>query len=91
MLKGVEVFKTTPRFPVNNWAAPAAPTVVIVKLAVPPLLVIVPVAVERLLIVLLKPPKSRVAPAVTLTALPLLNPVVLPALSVPALIVVLPE
>jgi hypothetical protein len=53
--------------------------------------VMVPVAVERLLIVLLKPPKSRVAPAATLTALLLLNPVVLPALSVPALIVVLPE
>ena len=52
MLKAVVVFKTTPRFPVNNWAAPD-PTVVIVKLAVPPLLVIVPVAVERLLMVLL--------------------------------------
>ena len=89
MLKAVVVFKTTPRFPVNNWAAPD-PTVVIVKLAVPPLLVIVPVAVERLLMVLLKPPRSRVAPAATLTALPLLNPVVLPALSVPALMVVAP-
>jgi hypothetical protein len=53
--------------------------------------VMVPVAVERLLIVLLKPPRSIVAPAATLTALPLLNPVVLPALSVPALMVVVPE
>ena len=53
--------------------------------------VIVPVAVERLLIVLLKPPKSKVAPAATLIALLLLSAVVLPALSVPALMVVVPE
>jgi hypothetical protein len=44
-------------------------------LKVPPfpaleLSVIVPVAVERLLMVLLNPPKSKVAPAATLTALP---------------------
>jgi hypothetical protein len=76
-------------FPVNNWAAPD-PTEVIVKLAEAPLLVIVPVAVERLLMVLLKPPRSRVAPAATLTALLLLMPVLLPALSVPPLMVVAP-
>jgi hypothetical protein len=81
--------------PVNNWAL-VADGMAVAILKVPPLpelelSVMVPVAAERLLIVLLKPPKSRVAPAATLTALPLLNPVVLPDLSVPALMVVAPE
>ena len=89
MVKTSLVLSTSAMFPVNNWAAPD-PTVVIVKLEEAPLLVIVPVAVERLLMVLLKPPRSIVAPAATLTALLLLNPVVLPALSVPALTVVVP-
>jgi hypothetical protein len=81
--------------PVNNWAL-VADGMAAAILRVPPLpelelSVMVPVAVERLLIVLLKPPRSRVAPAATLTALPLLSPVVLPDLSVPALMVVAPE
>ena len=48
-------------------------------------------AVERFDMVLLNPTRSRTAPDPTVKALLLLNPVVLPALSVPALIVVLPE
>ena len=81
--------------PVNSCAVVAA-CIALRILRVPPfpaleLSVIVPVAVERLLMVLLNPPKSNVAPAATLTALPLLSPVVLPALSVPAFTVVAPE
>jgi hypothetical protein len=81
--------------PVNSCAVVAA-GIALRILKVPPfpaleLSVIVPVAVERLLMVLLNPPKSKVAPAATLIALLLLNAVVLPALSVPTLIVVLPE
>ena len=52
-------------------------------------LLMVPVAVVRLLMVLLKPPRSSVAPVPTLNALLALNAVVLPALRVPSLIVVL--
>ncbi len=76
--------------------AEAVPGMAVSILRIPPLpalelSVIVPVAVERLLMVLLKPPKSKVAPAATLIALALLNAVVLPALRVPALMVVAPE
>ena len=68
-----------------------APAPVTFSVALPALLVTVPLAVvERLLIVLLNPPRSRVAPAATLNALLGLSPVVLPALSVSALIVVVP-
>jgi hypothetical protein len=80
--------------PVNNWALAVAGMAVAI-LRVPPLpalelSVMMPVAVERLLMVLLKPFKSRIAPAATLNALALLNPVALAALSVPELMVVFP-
>jgi hypothetical protein len=81
--------------PVKSCAL-AVPGMAVAILSVPPLpalelSVMVPVAVERLLMVLLKPLKSSVAPAATLIALLLLNAVLAPALSVPALTVVAPE
>jgi hypothetical protein len=84
--------------PVKSWAlelavefAPKA--LEMVSWAALPLLVMVPLddVLEKPLMVLLKPPKSKVAPVPTVTALALFNAVVLPALRVPALTVVTPE
>jgi hypothetical protein len=80
--------------PVNNWALVAEGIALAIR-SVPPfpaleLSVMVPVAVERLLMVLLNPPKSRVAPAATLNAPNFARAEVLPALRVPALMLVFP-
>ena len=87
--------KLSPRLPVNKLVSVplrAVETFRVAPLPAAELSVMVPaLALERLNMVLLKPARSRAAPDPTVKALPLLNPVVLPALSVPALMVVAPE